>query len=446
VAFVVAHAPALWSQSQPSTSLQHRLELEWAAETESTEEDQKLELVYQPTLDANSKHCRFVTQLRLRGDAYDDLEPGVPEYGSYSDYSERQFLGTQADAELRELWLRCGGGHFFLTLGKQQIVWGKADGLKILDVVNPQSFREFILDDFEDSRIPLWSVNAEISFGSSTLQLVFLPDTTYHELPEVGATFYLQPRLDLSATTFPQGDLSFGAPTKPDDAIEDADFGARFSTFAAGWDLSLVYFRHYDDTPVLRLDVEEVSPRFTFTPSYVRSDLYGFTFSNAFGDLTLRGEVGFTPDKGFSPEKALLIHSSGDSFDFAQLVDGVIESDELAYVLGFDWYGLTQTLISVQGFESRLSEDNLPLFRPRVDRNLTGLVRWWNQTERFQIEMLWIHGLEYDDGIVRPKLRYAWNDSSQVYLGYDLFYGDAAGNFGQFDDRDRFRIGLRFDF
>ena len=130
-----------------------------------------------PPLEARSRSCTFLTQLRFRGDVYDDLEPGVPEYlKATPTISERQFLGTQADAELREFWLRCGGSNFFLTLGKQQIVWGKADGLKILDVVNPQSFREFILDEFEDSTdSALWAVNAEISFGSSNLQLVFIP-------------------------------------------------------------------------------------------------------------------------------------------------------------------------------------------------------------------------------------------------------------------------------
>jgi len=50
------------------------------------------------------------------------------------------------------------GNGFALRLGKQQIVWGETDGLKLLDVMNPQNFREFILDEFEDSRLPLWSV------------------------------------------------------------------------------------------------------------------------------------------------------------------------------------------------------------------------------------------------------------------------------------------------
>jgi hypothetical protein len=42
-----------------------------------------------------------------------------------------------------------------VRLGKQQIVWGRLDGVKILDVVNPQTFREFILDDLEFAHRPV---------------------------------------------------------------------------------------------------------------------------------------------------------------------------------------------------------------------------------------------------------------------------------------------------
>jgi len=70
-----------------------------------------------------------------------------------------------------------------LVLGRQQNVWGKADGLKVLDLVNPQDFRELILDDFDDSRIPLWAVNAEIPVAEVVVPLVWIPeDCEAHKL------------------------------------------------------------------------------------------------------------------------------------------------------------------------------------------------------------------------------------------------------------------------
>lgn len=49
-------------------------------------------------------------------------------------------------------------------LGKQQVVWGTADGIKLLDILNPTDFRELNQNTSEDSRIPVWMINAEKNF------------------------------------------------------------------------------------------------------------------------------------------------------------------------------------------------------------------------------------------------------------------------------------------
>ena len=49
-----------------------------------------------------------------------------------------------------------------VKLGLQQVVWGQADGLRVLDVINPLDYREFILEDFLDSRRPLWLARAVV--------------------------------------------------------------------------------------------------------------------------------------------------------------------------------------------------------------------------------------------------------------------------------------------
>ncbi|MBL4774166.1 MAG: hypothetical protein JKX98_11455 [Alcanivoracaceae bacterium] len=60
------------------------------------------------------------------------------------------------------------------------MVWRQTHEPKVLNVVNPQSFREFILDYFEDSRIPIWMLNVEIPIaeeGSLSLSWILTPPT-----------------------------------------------------------------------------------------------------------------------------------------------------------------------------------------------------------------------------------------------------------------------------
>jgi len=67
---------------------------------------------------------------------------------------------TQRDA-LREAYVDMEQGDWSIRAGKQQVVWGTADGMKLLDMINPSDYGEMAQNQMEDSRIPVWMVNAE---------------------------------------------------------------------------------------------------------------------------------------------------------------------------------------------------------------------------------------------------------------------------------------------
>jgi len=78
---------------------------------------------------------------------------GVGDYDSNESY-------TQRDA-LREAYVDSQAGDWSIRAGKQQVVWGTADGMKLLDTINPTDYSEMAQNQMEDSRIPVWMVNAE---------------------------------------------------------------------------------------------------------------------------------------------------------------------------------------------------------------------------------------------------------------------------------------------
>ena len=159
-----------------------------AVET-NTGELQLSELLIEPEVSGSLGDKIDITVVgRLRFDPADEIEPGNPMSQSdiRSAVNRRLFIGDVLDFELREAFADIHLGDWFLRLGKQQVVWGQADGLRVLDQVNPLSFREFILGDFEDRRIPLWTVNAERTFGPVTVQLLWIPDHTFNEIPDDG--------------------------------------------------------------------------------------------------------------------------------------------------------------------------------------------------------------------------------------------------------------------
>ena len=82
---------------------------------------------------------------------------------------------TQQDW-LRELYVDTTAGEdeeIALRIGKQQVVWGTADGMKLLDIINPTDYREMAQNSMDESRIPVWMINAETDLeDGSNLQVV----------------------------------------------------------------------------------------------------------------------------------------------------------------------------------------------------------------------------------------------------------------------------------
>ena len=91
---------------------------------------------------------------------------GIGKYDGNESY-------TQRDA-LREAYVDTTVDDWSIRAGKQQVVWGTADGMKLLDAINPTDYSEMAQNQMEDSRIPVWMVNAEKDLAAGgNFQVVF---------------------------------------------------------------------------------------------------------------------------------------------------------------------------------------------------------------------------------------------------------------------------------
>ena len=428
----VDDAPGLLHDLRERVNVSGALAIESAIET-GDGDLQTLQLILQQEIEVEVSDGIDLTIIpRLVIDPGDHLQPGRASQNGFSTISRRGLIGTVAEIELREFYIATVVGDTFLTIGKQQIVWGKADGLKVLDVVNPQDFREFILDGFDDSRIPLWALNAEIPIQDLTLQIVWLPDPTYHQIPDPGATFEFVSNVP---TLPPSVQVIQHDPDRPTNHITDSDVGARLSAFLGGWDLTLNYLYHYDDLPVFFRTISSGpgGPVVTVNPAYGRTHLVGGTFSNAFGDFTSRGELGYLSNRFMSTQNA------AD-------VDGVHETGEVSYVIGLDYFGFSETLLSVQFFQSVLHDDTAQLLRGRLENNISVLAQRDFANDTYTLSTTWIHNTNDGDGVIRPRLTHEFRDNVNPWIGADIFYGTKNGLFGQFGETSRVVFAVEWGF
>ncbi len=392
-------------------------------------EFQKIELYAKPEWEVQlSKNLRFKAIGRIYLDAMDKLEPGKPLQVEVSRSTQRGFIGDIAEVELRECYIDFKIKNHYLTAGKQQVVWGKADGLKILDVVNPSNFREFLLDDFDNSRIPLWSVKTDIDLRKIKVQLVWIPDQTYHDIPNPGATFY--PGAFFSPA-LPGITVVNNRLIKPDRIFKDADAGFRVSAFIKGWDVTLNYLYMYDDFPVAETSFSnDPVPAIIVSPLYKRLHMAGGTFSNSFGKFSVRGEWGFFIDKYFS------------AADAAKPA-GLFKSTQLLCVAGFDYSGLSNSLISVQVFEDYIFKNTPVINRDRAETYLSLLANRSFKNETITAEIIGVQNIHSGCGFIRPSVKYQYKSNIFLKLGADLFYGPGNDFLGQFHQTNRVIAGIQ---
>lgn len=401
---------------------------------------QKTELQARPELRVYfDEHSEAAMITRFRSDLQDRLEVGEPLQEEVNDYSRRAAFGNHSDAELREFYYKRRFDQSYLTIGKQQVVWGTADGLRVLDVVNPFSFREFLLEDFDKARIPLWMVNYIHSVGSeSDLQFLLIPDVSFNDLPDGHGTeapefAITTPRFQVSIPPGVVG-VNLRPLERPADSLKNADVGLRFATHINNMDLTFNYLYQYDDNPVTyrQLNSQSGAPFLDVWQAYERVHLLGSTLSTDLNSsLVLRYEIGFAHDRR-------VLRESIDANN------GVLITDELSYVLGLDWSGVSDTMISMQLFQSGLRDTTPDLVRDKVDSTVTLSINSRFMNDTLTLECIALHNLNDHDDLVRPSLTYSLYDGVNVWLGADVFTGDRKGLFGQFADKDRLVAGVEW--
>jgi hypothetical protein len=101
---------------------------------------------------------------------------GCRDFGGYGDKKKSELAMPEFNDRLdfiREAYVTKtigmdGGQSTFLKIGKQQVVWGRTDLFRVLDVINPVDYsRNNIYDELQDIRIPMWIAQAEYRMGGS---------------------------------------------------------------------------------------------------------------------------------------------------------------------------------------------------------------------------------------------------------------------------------------
>jgi len=389
---------------------------------------------------------------RLRFDASFDQGP-LTGYLSLDVKNDRLNLGIESEITLREAYVDLYFNRADFRIGKQQVVWGKADGLFINDIVCPLNMRMFLLQDFDNIRMALSMVKANLYLGEWTLEGLWISEFEPWKFAEPGSdwAFQLGPP-DTIWTVIPSPPESYmvpniihmGEPSLPKTSLKNSEVGAKISSFILGTDITILLLDGFNDHPVAQLDsfvagIEKIDSY--FTPFYYRSRMYGLNFSRSIFSMVVRGEVGYYSDRCFPDFDAELRYSVSDFFQ------GMI---------GLDMTGPFNIGISVQGIRQQIMDYQSSMEDDEVGLMASILVRgsfWRESATAMVLGILDLSDMELKSqdfggtaGLVRFLFDYRWVDGLTFTLGTDMMWGRNNSIFGQFENNDNLFFKVKYHF
>lgn len=367
---------------------------------------------YDPVLD-----LRDPTELNPR------LGPG--------DAYKASFVG----AELKEAYLDVLTEAVDLRLGRQIVRWGVLEGARITDRVNPLDFREFVFRDVEDRYIPLWMVRANAYPGPVLVQVLVIPDMTFHKPAPPGSEweeFQLPPDI-----------------RTPSVSPKHTEYGLLVGGRAGETDLTASYRYTWDDFPAAFRSVFGVGGQPTgvdFAARYERLHVFGVTATRTLRRTVGSFEAAYDRGKHLATDPGTL-PASGDE----------IARDVARWGAGLD-VNLEGVDVSLLYFQEHVIGWKPFIPVERIERAASLLVRDEFLGNRLEVRLLTLYfhtGRQY---IVRPRVAYRWTDHVKLAAGLDLLGGkrgsapgdpDGVRDFrfvGYLKDHDRVDMALSYRF
>jgi hypothetical protein len=323
----------------------------------------------------------------------------------------------ESESEWRELYLQGRlGSHLDLKLGRQIVVWGRSDNLRVTDVLNPLDLREPGLTDIEDLRLPVAMSRADGYFGPWNLTGIAIHEIRFDKNPVFGHDFF-------------PGSTPLPREIAPSDGGDDTEWAAALNGIFSGKDISLYWANLFDDTAHVANGTGGGLVR-----KHPRVSMWGAAGNLTLGNWLLKSELAYWRGLRF-------FNTAGESY---QRLDALI---------GMEYSGWDETTITVEGairhlidFDERLAsppdfaQEDENTYALRLTRN------FMNETVELTL-LLMIYGpLGQDGGLERMSVAYDWNDAISITAGVALYQSGDQYALRQIGDNDRVYLELKYSF
>ena len=306
-----------------------------------------------------------------------------------------------------------------IKLGRQIVVWGKSDTIRIADVLNPLDLREPGLTDLGDLRLPLAMTRLDYYAGAWNLSGIVIHEIRFDKRPAFGSDFY------------PAG-VPLPPEDKPCDGGDNTEYGVSLKGAFSGWDVSFFFSDLFWDTP--HASVASPSLPLEVKLKHARVEMLGGAFNAALGNWIVKTEAAYIDGLKYFNRK-------GKRYS---------RWDVLA---GLEYYGFENAVIilevadrHINGFDAILEQEPDLAAEDEFQTVLSLSRTFINETLELEC-LLSFFGFDARDGrFQRLTAAYDITDAIQIKGGSVLYQSGNMTGFKTIGDNDRVFAEVKYSF
>ena len=355
-------------------------------------------------------------------------------------------------AQINEAYLDYSSAFWGIRIGRQKLVWGKADGINITNSVFPENSTSLFIDD---SSLAVDAMRFSVTGNFFTADACWIPFSTMTALP-LEETNPLRKYIVPSSVSFSSNGTDFNLPvyigelTEPELKLKNGEYGLKLSGYFSFCDVSVYGFYGWDKAPLLNYTINtiptEVMPGYTVdypqsitvSGQYKRMAMTGFDAAVPVGPVVLRAEAAFFPER-YMQAAASEILSGGENS---------IKKNNVMALAGFDWMPSGWTITAqyycdyVFGGVEKLNRSE------EYEHGATLSISKTLLNETLSLSLSGMLGLNDFDSAVVFSADYSLSDQISLAAGcYAFIPGpEKDGNYGAYKDLSTIYIKAKFSF
>jgi hypothetical protein len=346
-------------------------------------------------------------------------------YGFASADAEKNWeIDSETGVDLQEMWIEYAAAGWDLRVGRQIIIWGKADGVRITDNISPPDYTESMTRDLDEIRMAVDAAKFRLLGSVVDTELIWIPVFRAAVQPSGDNPWAVSAELPENVS------VNYASAREPATTLENSELAMKVSAFFSAMDVAASVFYTWDDNAVGFRDVLETGDDIDidYRPDYRRMTVFGLECARPWSYFVFRGEAAFYRGKYFYADS---------------ISNDPLKKNSLKWLAGADWspgndWSVTGQLIGEAIFDYT---PDLAADRHALSATLNISKKLFHQTWTLSNMVYYdINGNEYFD-----RIKAAWDaaDGLTFTVGADIFDGD-DGAYGRYRDNSQAWIKVKY--